>query len=156
ARIRLSTDLLNGRYSQGERLQLREIAKDYDLDPGSAFNILADLQALGMVTLAGADGAIVRSLDPKEMYEAYEIRAALEEIGGREAAQRLKGKTSDLQRQQEIMREAVRNLDLDAYAEHDVIFHRTIIETSGNYVLARVWDSMAFDIRIRAAIGKVA
>jgi len=156
ARIRLSTDLLNGRYSQGERLQLREIAKDYDLDPSSALNILADLHALGMVTLAGADVAIVRSLDPKEMYEAYEIRAALEEIGGREAAQRLKGKTSELQREQEIMREAVRNLDLDAYAEHDVIFHRTILETSGNDVLVRVWDSMAFDIRIRSAIGKVA
>src|SRR5215831_3411042 len=156
ARIRLSTDLLNGRYAQGERLQLPKIAKDYDLEPSSAFSILADLHALGMVTLAGADVAIVRSPDPKEMYEAYEIRAALEEIGGRAAAQRLKGKTAELQREQEIMRAAVRNLDLDAYAEHDVIFHRTILETSRNDVLLRVWDSMAFDIRIRAAIGKVA
>jgi serine phosphatase RsbU (regulator of sigma subunit) len=156
ARIRLSTDLLNGRYSQGERLRLTEIARDYDLDPGSALGLLADLHALGMVTLAGPDGAIVRSLDPKEMHEAYEIRAALEEIGGRAAAQLLKGKTADLQREQEIMRTAVRNLDLEAYAEHDVIFHRTILEISGNDVLLRVWDSMAFDIRIRAAIGKVA
>ena len=156
ARIRLSTDLLNGRYARGERLQLPKIAKDYDLDPRSALSILADLHALGMVTLAGDDAAIVRSPDPKEMYEAYELRAALEEIGGRTAAQRLKGKTAELQREQEIMRRAVGNLDLDAYAEHDAIFHRTILETSGNDVLLRVWDSMAFDIRIRAAVGKVA
>src|SRR5215472_10634882 len=147
ARIRLSTDLLNGRYARGEQLLLPKNAEDYDLDPRSALDILADLQALGMVALAGDDAAIVRSPDPKEMYEAYEIRAALEEIGGRTAAERLKGKTAELQREQEIMRQAVRNLDLDAYAEHDTIFHRTILETSRNDVLLRVWDSMAFDIR---------
>lgn len=156
ARVRLSTDLLNGRYQQGERLQLRQIAKEYDVELGSALSIVADLHALGMVTLAGPDIAIVRSPDPKEMYEAYEIRAALEEIGGRAAAHRLKGRTAELQRQQEIMRAAVRQLDFDAYAEHDVVFHRTILETSQNDVLLRVWDSMAFDIRIRAAIAKVA
>ena len=156
ARIRLSTDLLNGRYSQGERLQLDKIAQDYDLDPGSALGIVADLHALGMVTMTEPGIAVVRSLDPKEMHEAYEIRAALEEIGGRAAASRLKGKIAELQREQEIMRAAVRNLDLDAYAEHDVIFHRTILETSGNDVLLRVWESLVFDIRIRAAIAKVA
>jgi len=155
ARVRLSTDLLNGRYLQGEQLQLHKIAKDYDLDPSSALAIVADLHALGMVTLAGPDTAIVQSPDPKEMHEAYEIRAALEEIGGRAAADRLKGRTAELQREQEIMRAAVRERDLDAYAEHDVIFHRTILGTSGNDVLLRVWDSLAFDIRIRAAIGKV-
>jgi len=156
ARIRLSTDLLNGRYPQGNRLQLAKVAQDYDLDPGSAWGILTDLHALGMVTLAGPDAAIVRSPNPKEMHEAYQIRAALEEIGGRAAAHRLKGRTATLQREQEIMRAAVRNRDLDAYPEHDVIFHRTILETSENEVLLRVWDSLAFDIRIRAAIGKVA
>lgn len=156
ARLRLSTDLLNGRYSQGERLQLNKIAKDYDLDPGSALGIVADLHALGMVIMTGPDIAIVRSPDPKEMHEAYEIRAALEEIGGRAAAHRLKGNIAELQREQDIMRAAVRNLDLDAYAEHDVIFHRTILETSGNEVLVRVWESLVFDIRIRAAIAKVA
>lgn len=156
ARVRLSTDLLNGRYPQGERLQLHKIAKDYDVDLSSVSGIVADLHALGMVTIAEPDTAIVRSPDPKEMYEAYEIRAALEEIGGRATAHRLKGKTAELRREQEIMRAAVRRRDLDAYAEHDVIFHRTILGTSGNDVLLRVWDSLAFDIRIRAAIGKVA
>ena len=156
ARVRLFTDLLNGRYPQGERLQLHKIARDYDVDLSSVLGIVADLHALGMVTIAEPDTAIVRSPEPKEMYEAYEIRAALEEIGGRATAHRLKGKTAELQREQEIMRAAVRRRDLDAYAEHDVIFHRTILGTSGNEVLLRVWDSLAFDIRIRAAIGKVA
>ena len=155
ARIRLSSDLLNRRYSLGESLRLSTIAEDYGLDSSSALSVLADLDALGMVTVSGIDSVIVRSADPKEMHEAYEIRAALEEIGGRAAAGRLKGNTAELQREQEIMRAAVRNQDLDAYAEHDVIFHRTILGTSGNNVLLRVWDSLSLDIRIRVAIGKV-
>jgi len=67
----------------------------------------------------------------------------------------LKGNTAVQQRAVDNMRLAVRNRDLDAFAEHDVIFHRSILEASQNDVLLRVWDSMIFDIRIRAAIGKV-
>jgi len=135
---------------------VQKIVKDYDLDPNSALCVLVDLHSLGMVMWAGPDSAIVKSTDPKEMYEAYGIRAALEEIGGRAAAGLLKGRTAELQLELENMRAAVRDHDLDAYAEHDEIFHRTILETSGNEVLIRVWDSLCFDIRTRAAVQKVA
>jgi sigma-B regulation protein RsbU (phosphoserine phosphatase) len=108
-----------------------------------------------MVTLSGEHSAVVRSADPKEMHEAYEIRAALEEMGGRAAARALKGSTGKLQDELDAMRLAVQNLDLDAYAEHDVKFHRKILQASENDVLLRVWDSLHFDIRVRAAIAKV-
>ena len=41
------------------------------------------------------------SLNAKEMQQAYEIRAALEEVGGRAAARVLKGNTAILQRELE-------------------------------------------------------
>ena len=154
ARIRLSRDLLSGRYRTGEPLQLSNIAKEYELDRNSAFRVLADLCALGMVTLSTPNLALVRSSQPKEMYEAYAIRAALEEISGRAAAEPLRGNTAVQRCALEAMRVAVRNEDLDAYAEHDVQFHRSILEASNNSVLLRVWDSLAFDIRIRASISK--
>jgi len=156
ARIRLVRDFVDGRYRKGDQLQVAKIAKEYDFDCSSALSVLADLHALGMVTLAGPTSAFVRSVHPKEMYEAYTIRAALEEIGGRSAEASLKGNTAVQQRAVDNMRVAVRNHDLDAYTEYDVIFHRSILEASQNDVLLRVWDSMIFDIRIRAAIGKVA
>jgi DNA-binding GntR family transcriptional regulator len=155
ARIRFVRDLVDGRYQLGERLLVAVIAKEYAFDCSSAVGVLADLHTLGMVTLSGPTSAFVRSPRPKEMYEAYAIRAALEEIGGRSAVASFKGNTSVQQREVDNMRVAVRNHDLDAYAEHDVIFHRSILEASQNDVLLRVWDSMIFDIRIRAAIGKV-
>ena len=104
ARIRLSRDLLNGRYRKGEPLRLTTVAREYDLDCPSAFNVLADLHSLGMVVLSGPHLALVRSTHPKEMYEAYAIRAALEEIGGRAAVGLLKGNTAAQQRELEAMR----------------------------------------------------
>src|SRR5215469_18515828 len=152
ARLRLSRDLLTGRYRKGESLRLSRIAAEYDLDCQSAALLLSDLCDLGMVSFSPQNLAIVRSSNPKEMYEAYAIRAALEEISGRAAALRLKGNTAVLQRGLADMRAAVRNQDLDSLAEHDVNFHRSVLEASGNDVLLRVWDSLAFDIRIRATI----
>ena len=154
-RARLTKELLGGRYRPGQSVQLREIAEEYKLDNESVFKTLAEFQSFGMATLSGNSSAIIHSPNSKEMQEAYEIRAALEEIAGRTAATNLKGKTAGLQCELEGMRAAVRKGNLDAYAEHDVKFHRSILKASDNQVLLRVWDILGFDLRIRAAIGKV-
>jgi sigma-B regulation protein RsbU (phosphoserine phosphatase) len=92
---------------------------------------------------------------PKEMQDAYEILATLEEVGGRAAARTLKGNTTTLQRELEAMRAASDRLDLDSFVEHDIAFHRKILEASQNEVLLRAWDSLAVDICMRALIGRI-
>jgi sigma-B regulation protein RsbU (phosphoserine phosphatase) len=89
------------------------------------------------------------------MQDAYEIRAALEEVGGRAAARTLKGNTTTLQRELEAMRAAFDRLDLDSFVKHDIAFHRNILEASQNEVLLRVWDSLAVDLRMQALIGRI-
>ena len=91
----------------------------------------------------------------KEMQDAYEIRAALEEVGGRAAARVLKGNTAALQRELEAMRAAFDRLDLDSFVEHDIAFHRHILEASQNEVLLRVWDSLAVDLWMRTLMGRI-
>ena len=54
------------------------------------------------------------------------------------------------------MRAAFDCRDLDSFVEHDVEFHQIILQASRNKVLLRVWDSLAFDLRIRGATDKVA
>jgi DNA-binding GntR family transcriptional regulator len=75
------------------------------------------------------------------MQDAYEIRAALEEVGGRAAAPALKGNTAALQHELEAMRATFDRLDLDSFVEHDIAFHRNILEASQNEVLLRVWTA---------------
>ncbi len=154
-RARLAREIFSGRYQPGQSLGLREIADNYELDEELVLKIFMEFQTLGMVSLVGNSSAIIRSPDPNEMQEAYQVRAALEEIAGRTAAPLLKGKTTVLQNEQNAMRESVRDGNLDGYAEHDAHFHRAILAASGNDLLLRVWDTLGLDLRIRAAIGKV-
>jgi DNA-binding GntR family transcriptional regulator/AraC-like DNA-binding protein len=155
ARTRLATQLFNGRFRPRQSVHLHEIAVEYELDNESVLKAFAEFQALGMVTLSGNSSAIVRSPNPEETQEAYQIRAATEEIAGRTAATVLKGYTAELQNELAAMRTAAARGDLDACAEHDVKFHRDILKAAQNDVLLRVWDTLAFDLRIRAAIGTV-
>jgi DNA-binding GntR family transcriptional regulator/AraC-like DNA-binding protein len=154
-RARLARELFRGRFRPRQSVELREIADEYQLDHESVLRAFRDFQALGMVTLSGNLSAIVRSPDPKETREAYQIRAAIEEIAGRTAASVLKGYTAELGNQLSLMRAAFADGDLDAFAEHDVEFHRNIVKAAQNDVLLRVWDALAVDLRVRAVIGKI-
>lgn len=154
-RARLAKELLSGRYRPEQPVRLRKIAEKYKMDNDSVSKVFAEFQTLGMVTLSGDSSAIVHSPNAKEMQEAYEIRAAIEEIAGRTAATNLKGNTAGLQNELEAMRAAIREGNLDAYAEHDVKFHRRILKASGNQALLRVWETLGFDLRISVAIRKV-
>ena len=154
-RERLARELFRGRFRPKQSVRLREVAAEYQLDHESVLKTFADFQALGMVTLSGNLSAIVRSPDPQETREAYQIRAAIEEIAGRTAASVLKGYTAELGNQLSLMRAAVADGDLDAFAEHDVEFHRNIVKAAQNDVLLRVWDALAVDLRVRAVIGKI-
>ena len=97
-------EIFSGRYQPGQSVQLREIADHYELDHESVLKTFAELQALGMINLIGNSSAIIHSSNPKEMQEAYQVRAALEEIAGRKAAPALKGKTTILQNELNAMR----------------------------------------------------
>jgi len=152
---RLSRELFSGRFRPAQTVQLREIALEYGLDDETVLKAFAEFESLGMVTLSEGLSAIVLSPNLKEMEEAYQIRAAIEEIAGRTAATVLKGYTAELQNQIAAMRAAVADGNLDGFAEHDVEFHRDIIKAAQNDVLLRAWDTLAVDLRIRAAVGKI-
>jgi serine phosphatase RsbU (regulator of sigma subunit)/DNA-binding GntR family transcriptional regulator len=152
---RLVRDLFEGRYCAGQSVELSEIAAEYKLDHKAVLQAFAELQSLGMVSLSGNCSAVVHSPNPKEMQEAYEIRAALEEIAGRTAATALKGNTANLRKELEAMRSAANERNLDAYAKHDVKFHKSILQASQNKALLRVWDTLALELRVHAVVGKI-
>jgi len=154
-RTRLARELFSGRFRPGQSLHLDEIAAEHGMDSQSVLKAFAEFQALGMVTLGDNLSAVVNSPDPKGMQDAYEVRAALEEIAGRAAATLLKGNVSTLLRELAGMRSALRDSHLDSCIEHDIHFHRSILRASQNDLLLRVWDSLALDLRMGAVIGRI-
>src|SRR5258707_9820494 len=127
----------------------------YRVNKEAVSEIVGEFQELGAVARAKNSSAAVPVPRPEEIQEVYEIRAALEEIAGRAAARALKGNTSALRREVDEMRAAFRRRDLDRFIEHDVAFHRHILQASQNQTLVRVWDSLAVDQRIRAVFEAV-
>ena len=50
------------------------------------------------------------------------------------------------------MRDAVRADDTNALAQHDIAFHRLIVEASGNSVLEQCWKSLGVESRITISL----
>ncbi len=50
------------------------------------------------------------------------------------------------------MREAVRRDDTNALAQHDIAFHRKIVEAAGNSVLEQCWKSLGVESRITISL----
>jgi DNA-binding GntR family transcriptional regulator len=80
------------------------------------------------------------------------VRAVLEGAAARAAAGALRGNTRRLREEHEAIERAARAGDLDAYARHNMAFHRLIVEATGNEVMLRVWDSLLLEARTRICL----
>jgi DNA-binding GntR family transcriptional regulator len=94
----------------------------------------------------------VRVFDEEELVEVYPVRAALEELAARLAAEKLDGDVAALEVELEAMKEAVRREDTHALVDHDVAFHRLIVEAAGNSVLEQCWKSLGVESRITISL----
>jgi DNA-binding GntR family transcriptional regulator len=151
----LAGELFSGRFRPGQCLQLDRIAVELGMDNESVLKACGEFQAIGMITFAEDFSAIVNSPDPKGMRDAYNVRAALEEIGGRAAATALEGNVVEQLEELSGMRAAVYDGNVDACVEHDINFHRSILGASQNDFLLRVWDSLSLDLRMRTMTGNL-
>jgi DNA-binding GntR family transcriptional regulator len=74
----------------------------------------------------------------------YPIRAALEEVAAREAARRLGGDVTALERERDAIARARR---MREQVEHDARFHRLIVAAAGNGRLLELWESLQVEAR---------
>jgi DNA-binding GntR family transcriptional regulator len=71
------------------------------------------------------------------------MRALLEESAARDAVENLDADSQlALEKLVDGMREAARENDLAAFRSHDMAFHRTVIELSGNSYMPKLWAVM--------------
>lgn len=139
--------ILAGDYRPGDRLVETRIAQELGTSQAPVREALRDLELLRFVESAPFRGARVREISPQELAEIYPVRAALEEVAAREAAARLDGDTEALELELRAMRRAADGGDIHRLVEHDVAFHRLIVEGSGNGILLDVWTSLRVEAR---------
>jgi len=140
--------IMRGEVQPGERLVETRIAQELGTSQAPVREALRDLELLRLVESEPFRGARVRAVSLEEMAEIYPVRAALEEVAAREAARRLDpAADASLAAEVEAMRAAAVEGDLHRQVEHDVRFHRLIVEASGNRTLLEVWTSLGIEAR---------
>ncbi|MEZ5101141.1 MAG: GntR family transcriptional regulator [Thermoleophilia bacterium] len=139
--------ILGGVYAPGDRLVETRIAQELGTSQAPVREALRDLELLRLVESEPFRGARVRQVTREELLEIYPVRAALEEVAARAAAIRLGGDVSALAAEVDGMRAAADAGDRHAQVEHDVRFHRLIVEAAGNRTLLDVWSSLRVEAR---------
>jgi DNA-binding GntR family transcriptional regulator len=146
----LHARVLSGELPSGTRLRQEALAEEFGVSRTPVREALRKLQAGGLVELQPNRGAVVRGLSPREIRDAYEVRAALEALAARLAAERVS--REQLRRLNHAQKEfrtalertAARRLDgrevgareIRRWGSANDEFHQTIHEASGNGVLA--------------------
>jgi DNA-binding GntR family transcriptional regulator len=136
--------ILAHHYAPGERLVQTRIAQELGISQAPVREALRELEMLRFIESAPFRGSWVREVSAVELNEVYVIRAALEEVAAREAAQRLGGDVSALEREIRAMATAT---DTRVQVEHDVRFHQLIVEAAGNSRLTELWASLQVEAR---------
>ena len=134
AYLRLKDEILQNRMPPGFQAPEPEIALQLGMSRTPVREALIRLESEGLVRLIPRHGALVLPVAADDMREIYEILTALEP----EAAASLARKQPDrasldaLEAATRAMEAALRDNDLDAWAEADDRFHRTLLMLHAN------------------------
>jgi DNA-binding GntR family transcriptional regulator len=145
--------IIDGQYPAGHRLKELQLAREFNTSQAPVREALRELEATGVIESEPHRGSRVRTVSERELGEAYQVRAVLEQLAGELAAGKFSGRETLLQRQADKVRKAYEKGKMEEYAHEDLAFHRMIVEAAGNQVLLENWDALHFDIRTRLFLG---
>lgn len=124
----------------GEKLNERALAMQLNASRTPLREALNRLVSEGLVTSTAREGFACRPLDPKEIYDLYQLRAIIESQGVLLATERA---TDDEIADLETLLEAAADTDQDAeFVERDIRFHEAIARLSGNAELLRTLQAI--------------
>ena len=133
----IEEDVTMGRLTPGSRIDEAALEKRFGVSRTPVREALIQLASSGMVEIRRRVGATVSVLEPKRLFEMFEVMADLEASCARRAARRLgPEQEKELRKALEACRKAAHSGDPDAYFRENETFHRAIYTASGNGFLA--------------------
>jgi DNA-binding GntR family transcriptional regulator len=136
--------IVHGHYQPGERIVEMKLAKELGTSQSPVREALRDLAAIGVVTIHPRRGARVRLPSGKELADVSVVRAEIDALAARLAAEQLPDDVLDEMDalvDEMLLRHDER--DFPAVTEADVTFHRLIAHAAANHALLRVFDQLA-------------
>ena len=132
-----------GSSQPGSRIVETRVARELGTSQAPVREALRDLATLGFVEMQAYRGSRVRKPSKEEMIDAIEVRAELEALAGRLAAQRRTDAClRDLERLYAEMAAAAERGDPHDHALKNTEFHHRIVKASHNPTLERLWSML--------------
>ena len=144
--------IVRGELKPGERLVETRIASELGTSQAPVREALRDLELLRMVESEPFRGARVRAFGDDELVEVYPVRAALEELAAKLATKRLAATWRRSSARSTRCGRRRRRDDLSALVQHDIAFHREMVEAAGNPMLEQCWKSLGVEGRITISL----
>jgi DNA-binding GntR family transcriptional regulator len=140
---RILTWILEGELAPGSRIVETRVARQLGMSQAPVREALRGLATLGFVEMEPYRGSRVRKPTKEEMTQAIEVRAELEALAGRLAAQRRSDScVEELEQLYAEMLEAADRGDAHDHAVKNTEFHALIVDAAGNRTLKRVWSML--------------
>jgi DNA-binding GntR family transcriptional regulator len=142
--------IVDGSYPPGTRLIELKLAREFGVSQAPVREAIREIEAIGLVASQPHKGAVVGDFGARAS-EAYAVRGALEEAATRLVVGRLTDLAA-LQAEVDAMADAATRRDIEALKHHSVAFHRLIVESCGNQLLASIWNSLQIETRTTLAL----
>jgi DNA-binding GntR family transcriptional regulator len=133
--------IVSHEYPPGARLVETRIAQELGVSQAPVREALRDLEQLGCIVHEPFRGCSVRAFSAEELLEAFPVRAALEALAARLAAERItEDELLHLADLVDTMRAAARRGDAHDQSQANASFHATIVRAARNATLERQWS----------------
>ena len=138
----------------GEQLVESQLARQLEVSQAPVRDALKRLAHEGLVSHIRHQGNFVATYTDDEAAQAKIARVELEGLAGRLASGNLDAdRRTELTTLIEQMHAAADDSDLPAFRELDFVFHRAVIEASGNVYLPKMWDLLEPSLRVMHVLG---
>lgn len=135
--------IVDGDYPPGLRLTEERLATDFGVSRNPVREALRIVEADGLVTTMPRRGAVVATPEASTIADLFTVRAALETIAARLAAERATPRqVAELRALLDDARAATDQDDLSRVAELNSALHLAVIAISGNRWLTSIASSM--------------
>jgi len=145
----LERRILAGDLAPGDKLNEADLAAELNVSRGPVREAFRALEQAGLVRTEKNRGVFVRQVSLEEADEIYEVRAGLDEMIGRLAAERATAEEAEeLREMVKRMQQIARGKDVDAYYPLNVRFHDRLADISGNKKLAATYRRLVNELHL--------
>ncbi|MDH5263879.1 MAG: phosphonate utilization associated transcriptional regulator [Betaproteobacteria bacterium] len=145
----LERRILAGDILPGDRLVEQEVAGELNVSRGPVREAFRALEQAGLVVTEKNRGVFVRQISLREADEIYEVRAGLDDLIGRLAAERATAADhAELRALIAEMRVAGKAKDVSAYYPLNIRFHDRLAQITGNGTLLAAYRRLINELHL--------